>query len=128
MTVQAILPAPGVPGTRYPAQMRDRLARLAATDAEHKDLALTYLASYAPGVLDTILDDTEPSIGYDPGEDLEPYCHACDDPLGIFIAQGLEYQHYTGGIAFGGKPRPYHADHKPVLGWRTPAPAGETMR
>lgn len=106
MTVQAILPAPGAPGTRYAAQMRDRLDRLAVTDPEHKDLALAYLASHAPGVLDTILDDTEPSIGYDPGEDLEPFCHACDDPLGIFIAYSPQYQHYKGEIAPGSKPRP----------------------
>lgn len=128
MTVRPILPAPRVLGTSDLAEAIDRLDRLAATDAEHKDLALTFLSSYAPRVFDTIFDITEPpgTRHYD-DDDFEPYCTVCGYPVGVFLAHGQNYRHYRGVIVPGSKPRPYKADHKPVVGWRKPAPAGEAM-
>lgn len=127
MTVRTILPAPRVPGTRYQAEVRDRLDRLAATDAEHKDMALTFLSGYAPRVFDTILDATAPVTNNNLDDDFEPYCISCGDAVGVFLAHGPEYRHYRGVLAPGSKPRPYKADHKPVIGWRKPARAAEVM-
>jgi hypothetical protein len=127
MTVRTILPASSAPGTRDLAEARDRLGRLAATDAEHKEMALTFLSGYAPGVLDTILNATEPITDYIPGDDAEPYCVTCGAPVRVFLAHGKEYRHYRGLLTPGSKPRPYKADHKPVIGWRTPAPLREAM-
>lgn len=125
MTVRTILPAPSVMGTQYLAEAHDRLGRLAAADTEHKDMALTYLTGYAPQVFDTVFNATEPVTNYDPGEDLEPFCRSCGDPVGVFLAHGSEYKHYKGVLTPGSKPRPYRADHKPAVGWRTPARSSE---
>jgi hypothetical protein len=61
MPVPFILPASGPTGRRIPVPAHDRLDRLAAIDAEHKEMALTFLSGYAPNVFDDVLDATEPS-------------------------------------------------------------------
>jgi hypothetical protein len=50
--------------------------------------------------------------------DQEPFCQKCDAPVGVFPAHGKDYMHYRGVVTATSKPRPYKADHKPVIGWR----------
>ncbi|HEX8004935.1 MAG TPA: hypothetical protein VF482_00735 [Trebonia sp.] len=67
MPVHPILPASSTSGRRVP---HDRLDRLAAIDAEHKEMALIFLSGYAPHVFDDVLDATEPITGYSIGDDV----------------------------------------------------------
>jgi hypothetical protein len=103
-----------------------RLARLAPLDADRLAETLVFLAGYAPTVLDTILDATEPCRDDElpPDEDAqEPFCASCDSRIGIFISRGSQWLHYTGDPATGDV-TPYDPDHPPVIAWRpTPGPA-----
>ena len=118
------LPASGPEERRAPTL--GRMARLAALDPEQLPLALAFLSGYHPRVFDAILDALEPSaedgIGYEtPGQ--EPFCVKCGAPVGIFLAHGKGYRHYRGVLTPTSKPRPYKADHIPVVAWR---PAADT--
>jgi hypothetical protein len=123
MPVRSILPASGITGRRVPAQAHDRLDRLAAIDAEHKEMALIFLSGYAPHVFDDVLDATEPITGYSLGDDTEPYCMTCGASAGVFPTLGDGWRHYRGdGIT--AKAEPYDAGHPAVIGWRAAAAAG----
>ena len=50
--------------------------------------------------------------------DQEPFCAACGAPVGIFLAHGKDYRHYSGALTATSKPRPYETDHAPVIAWR----------
>jgi hypothetical protein len=117
------LPAPAL---RDKAWSPRRLARLAALDPEQMPQALAFLSAYRPRVFDTVLDTIEPPV--QPGAQaeaagMEPFCLRCGAPLGVFLAHGPDYKHYRGVLTATSKPRPYKADHKPVIGWR---PATDT--
>jgi hypothetical protein len=110
------------------AESADRMARLEALDPERLPMALMFLSGYHPRVLDAILDAVEPCgtpgcAGETPGQEL--FCLKCDAPVGVFPAHGKDYMHYRGVVTATSKPKPYKADHKPVIGWRpaTNAPA-----
>jgi len=108
------------------AQARHRLARLAALDPEQLPMALAFLSGYLPRVFDAILDAVEPCTEDGIGEDTpgqEPFCVKCGAPVGIFLAHGKGYRHYRGVLTATSKPRPYKADHLPVVGWRPAADA-----
>jgi hypothetical protein len=117
MALQPILPASGTTGGRVLAQAHDRLDRLAAIDAEHKEMALLFLSGYAPHIFDDVLDATEPITGYSLGDDAEPYCITCGASVGVFPTLGDGWRHYRGdGIT--AKAEPYDAGHPAVIGWR----------
>jgi hypothetical protein len=126
MAVTFILPASSIPVRQDPAEAHDRLDRLAAIDAEHKEMALMFLSGYAPGIFDAVIDATEPFTaepvtGYSLADDAEPYCTACGASAGVFPTVGDGWRHYRGdGIT--AKAQPYDAGHAPVIGWR---PAGD---
>jgi hypothetical protein len=120
MTLQPILPASCTTGRRVPAQPHDRLDRLAAIDAEHKEMALLFLSGYAPHVFDDVLDAAEPITDYSLGDDAEPYCITCGASAGVFPTLGDGWRHYCGdGIT--AKAQPYDAGHPAIIGWRTAA-------
>jgi hypothetical protein len=99
------------------AQAGELLARMAALDPERLLLALAFLIGYHPRVLDAALSAIEPRVTLEgPGQ--EPYCVRCGAPVGIFLAHGKEYRHYRGVVTATRKPKPYKADHAPVVGWR----------
>jgi ribosomal protein S27AE len=86
-------------------------------DPEQLPLAMAFLAGYHPRVFDAALNAVEPCARQDaPG--LEPFCSRCGAPVGIFLAHGKDYRHYRGIVTATSKPRPYKADHAPVVGWR----------
>ena len=96
-----------------------RLARLAALDPEHKEMALQFLCGFSPVVFDVILNATEPIGGYSIADDAEPFCLTCHQLIGVFPATGEAWRHYRGdGITT--RSQPYEADHRPALGWRAP--------
>lgn len=103
------------------AELDERHSRLQALDPEQLPLALEFLIGYHPRVFDAILEAVEPdSMPSEPAEagEWEPVCLRCGDPVGIFAAHGTEYLHYHGVLTATTKPRPYQADHKPIVGWR----------
>jgi hypothetical protein len=108
------------------ARARRDLARIAALDLEQPPLALAFLAGYYPAVFEAVLEAVEPCVA--PGADgetpdQEPYCVKCGAPVGVFLAHGKGYRHYRGILTASSKPRPYKADHIPVVGWRPAADA-----
>jgi hypothetical protein len=97
-----------------------RLSRLATLEPDRLAESLAFLAGYAPGVLDAILDATEPcpddELPY--GDDaLEPYCTGCGARIGIFAARGGDWLHYAGEQE-DRDVRPYDPGHAPIIGWR----------
>jgi hypothetical protein len=48
----------------------------------------------------------------------------CGAPADVFLAHGKGYRHYRGALTATSKPRPYKADHIPVVTWR-PAADGD---
>jgi hypothetical protein len=140
MTVRSIVAHPGQPApasaatrtasadTRV-AEAHERLNLLAAIDAECKTLALAFVLGSHPVLFDQALDAATdalfPAASTRPDEaSAEPYCLICGAPVGIFLAHGGEYRHFRGILTATSKPRPYKADHKPVVGWR---PAAGTL-
>ena len=82
--------------------------------------SLVFLAGFAPTVLDTILDATEPCLDDEHPLDedaLEPFCVSCGARAGIFLSRGSEWLHYTGDPV-DRNVESYDADHAPVIAWR----------
>jgi hypothetical protein len=120
------LPASG-PDERT-RQMTERTARLAAVDPGQPVLALHFLIGYQPRAFDAAMDAAEPDgAGAADTAGEEPYCVRCGAPAGIFAAHGPGYRHYKGVLTATSKPRPYKADHKPVIGWRRSRDTGNLM-
>jgi hypothetical protein len=121
------LPLPPADPEKPRLRSRGRLTRLAALSPGQRRLALAFLAGYRPSVFDAVLSAIEhcadeQRLGeFRAARDScgpEPYCVRCGDPVGIFLAHGKEYRHYRGVVTVTSKPRPYRADHAPVIGWR----------
>jgi hypothetical protein len=115
--------ADGDPDGRTVADPGGRLARLAPLDPDRLAESLVFLAGYAPTVLDTILDATEPCLDDElpPAEDaLEPFCKSCGARAGIFLSRGSAWLHYTGDPA-DRDVEPYDANHAPAIAWRPTA-------
>jgi hypothetical protein len=128
MALQPILPASDASSRQDLAQAHDRLDRLAAIDAEHKEMALLFLSGYAPHVFDDVLDATEPITGYSLGDDSEPYCITCGASAGVFPTLGDGWRHYRGrGDGISAKAEPYDAGHPAVIGWRAVAAGGGNL-
>jgi hypothetical protein len=122
--MQSIIPehshgALSLPTSGPESQLRsgERLTRLATLDPEQLPLALAFLAGYYPRVFDAALSAVEPPARKDT-PDLEPFCVRCGASVGIFLAHGTDYRHYRGVVTATSKPKPYKADHAPVIGWR----------
>ena len=84
-------------------------------------MALTFLSGYHPRVFDAILNAVEPCAETGDGGEAagqEPFCVLYGAPVGIFLTHGKEYRHYRGVLTATSKPRPYKADHAPVIAWR----------
>ena len=99
---------------------QERAERLAATTPGQRTEALLFLSGYAPATLDTILDAVEPSdetADPDAGEDTQPACAECGEPVAIFLLLGLDWRHYRGQEP-GGPFEIYDSGHDPVLTWQ----------
>jgi hypothetical protein len=109
-------------------RMAERVRRLAVVDPEQLVLALHFLIGYQPRVFDAAMDAVEPDgAGAADTVEEEAYCVRCGVPVGIFAAHGPGYRHYKGVLTAASKPRPYKADHKPVIGWRRARDADAVM-
>lgn len=123
--VAPVMPATAFPVGPAPALAQpdriDRIDRLAALTPEDKTAGLVWVALHAPATYDAMLDALEADARDDAAavsEEPEPYCLLCDAPVGIFLAHGSDYRHYRGVLTATSKPRPYKADHPPVIAWR----------
>lgn len=74
-----------------------------------------------PAVCDAMLDKTECDAIDDELSSQEPetFCAECGALIGIFLTHGKEYRHYRGVLSSTSKPKPYNADHAPVVAWRS---------
>jgi hypothetical protein len=111
------------PDARPVSDPGGRLARLAPLDHDRLAESLVFLAGFAPTVLDSILNATEPCLDDErlPDEDaLEPFCATCGARVGVFVSRGSEWLHYTGDPA-NRDVEAYDTDHAPVIAWRPAA-------
>jgi hypothetical protein len=102
---------------------QERAERLAATTPRQRTEALLFLSGYAPATLDTALDAVEPfdeTADQDAGDDTQPACAECGEPIGIFLLLGLDWRHYRGQEP-GGPFEIYDPGHDPVLTWQPAA-------
>lgn len=107
----------GQPDWAHQAGGADRMCQLGSMNPEDMSYALAYLAEYSPGAFDAILEAIGP-IGSVPDSeaDEEPFCVACGALLGIFMADGPYYRHYSDTAD--GDARRYSVDHPTIIGWR----------
>jgi hypothetical protein len=98
---------------------QDRMERLVSLNAEQMTFALAFLIGFAPETFDAILDAAEPCSGDLVGPDeAEPRCAKCGARVGIFLAHGLNWQHYRGNGTTAGEQEVFSAGHEPVVSWR----------
>lgn len=116
--MQSIFSHPGHAALEFSPQ--ERIERLGATSPQQRIQALLFLSGYAPAVFDAVLDAVEPLDEHDDpgaGEDAVPYCAVCTEPVGIFLALGLDWRHYRGEEP-GGPFEIFDPGHEPVVSWR----------
>lgn len=105
----------------HPVSDEDRMELLGQLTVKQCTDALLWLAGYAPGIFDAVLDAVEPCPG-DGSEDPEPYCERCGADIGVFLKFGLEWRHYRGeGLS---DLELFDPGHQPVLAWRSPGLPG----
>ena len=113
-------PRCGQPDWAHQADAPARLRRLDTLDPGDMADALTYLAEYSPGALDFILDVIGPADRMlEGGAEDEPFCKACNAPLGMFAADGPYYRHYR--ETKDGDAQRYSVDHPTDIAWRQSA-------
>jgi hypothetical protein len=98
---------------------QDRMNRLAATSAEQMAFAMAFLIGFDPETFDAILDAADPCSDDLLGPDeAEPTCALCGATIGIFLKDGLNWQHYRGDSTTVGEQETYSPGHDPVPCWR----------
>jgi len=120
-----IITQPGAPAHVHPDEAarkrRDRLARATAGQAE---AALAYLSVIDPLMFEIAMDAADLTAGEAPGaeapEDEEPVpvCRRCGGLVGIFLDQGLEWQHFRGDGTTVGAQEIYDPGHPAEITWR----------
>jgi hypothetical protein len=116
--MRSIFSHPGRASLEFSPQ--ERVERVRTVDPEQQAQALLFLSGYAPTVFDAVLDAVEPiDENDDPfaGEESEPFCAACTEPIGIFLRLGLEWRHYSCDEP-GGPFEIFDPGHEPVVTWR----------
>jgi hypothetical protein len=121
-----IITQPGMPAHVHPdeaaRQRRDRLARATAGQAE---AALGYLSMIDPLMFEIAMDAADRITGAAPrdeatGDEAVPVCCRCGGQAGIFLDQGLDWQHFTGDGTTAGAQEIYDPGHLPEVTWRLP--------
>jgi hypothetical protein len=54
-------------------------------------------------------------------------CRQCGAPVGIFLADGLRWQHFRGDGATSGTQEIYHPGHPAEVGWLLPGEDPEEL-
>jgi hypothetical protein len=92
--------------------MESVLAFLSMIDPEAFEIAFTAVASRA---CETRGDATTPE-----DEEPIPVCRQCGAPVGIFLAHGLQWQHYRGDSITSGTQQIYNPGHPAEATWLLP--------
>lgn len=122
-----IITQPGLPAHVHPDEAarkrRDRLARATGGQAE---AALAYLSAIDPLMFEIAMDAADLTAIEAPGtespadEEPVPVCRRCAGQIGIFLDQGLEWQHFRGDWTTSGTQEIYDPGHRAEVTWRLP--------
>ena len=121
-----IITQPGAPAHVHPdeaaRQRRDRLARATAGQAE---AALAYLSAIDPLMFEIAMDAADLATSEAPrdeaaGDEAVPVCRRCNRQVGIFLAHGLDWQHFNGDWTTAGAQEIYDPGHPVEVTWRLP--------
>jgi hypothetical protein len=122
--MSTIIAQPGRPAHPDPhpdaaaRQRRDRLARATVEDMES---ALAFLSVIDPEAFGIAFTAAAPRADQVP-EDEEPIpvCRECGALVGIFLAHGLQWQHFRGDGATSGTQEIYDPGHPAEVTWLLP--------
>lgn len=122
-----IITQPGAPAHVHPDEAaRKRRDRLARATGEQADAALAFLSVIDPLMFEIAMDAADLTVGEASGaeapEDEEPIpvCRRCGGLVGIFLAHGLEWQHFRGDGTTSGVREIYDPGHPAEVTWRLP--------
>jgi hypothetical protein len=119
---------PAHPDEHPDAAARRRRDRLAGASAKDMEAALAFLSMIDPEAFEIALTAATPPADQIP-EDEEPLpvCRRCGAPVGIFLAHGLQWQHFHGDSATSGTQKIYHPGHPAEVGWFLPGEDPEEL-
>ena len=102
--------------------MESALAFLSMIDPEAFEIAFTALRARAARVSkDTATQQTATQQTTDQeDEEPVPVCRQCGAPVGIFLAHGLQWQHFRGDATTSGTQQIYHPGHPAEPHWLLP--------
>jgi hypothetical protein len=122
---------PAHPGQHPDALARQRRDRLARATAEDMESALAFLGMIDPEAFEIALTAAAQQIPEDTAtpEDREPLpvCRRCGAPVGIFLAQGLRWQHFHGHATTTGHHEIYDPGHQAEVTWLLPGEDPEEL-
>jgi hypothetical protein len=95
----------------------ERLELLGVMNDEDVRTMLAFVAEYAPDAFDAALAELQLN-DEDQADDLVPYCSVCGADIGVFIAHGPAYLHYTGQGTAASPVELFDTGHTPVIAWR----------
>jgi hypothetical protein len=129
--MSTIIAQPGRPAHPDPhpdAAARRRRDRLARATVEDMESALAFLSMIDPEAFEIALTAATPPADEIP-EDEEPVsvCRECGAPVGIFLAHGLQWQHFRGDAATTGDQEIYDSGHPAEAGWLLPGEDPEEL-
>jgi hypothetical protein len=125
--MSAIIAHPGRPAHPEPhpdEAARLRRDRLARASVEEMESALAFLSMIDPEAFAIAFTAVAPHAHENAAapEDEEPFpvCHACGALVGIFLAHGLQWQHFRGAAATSGTQEIYDPGHPAEVTWLLP--------
>jgi hypothetical protein len=114
-------------GPQPDAAARQRRDRLARANVEDMESALAFLSMIDPEAFEIAFTAVAPRDGQAPTdartpEDEEPIpvCRECGALIGIFLAHGLEWQHFRGDGVTSGTQEIYDPGHRAEVAWLLP--------
>ena len=114
-------------GAQPDAAARQRRDRLARANVEDMESALAFLSMIDPEAFEIAFTAVAPRGGQAPAgaatpEDEEPIpvCRACGAFVGIFLAHGLQWQHFRGDDVTSGAQEIYDPGHAAEVAWILP--------
>jgi hypothetical protein len=118
---------PGRPAHPEPhpdAAARVRRDRLARASVEEMESALAFLSMIDPEAFEIAFTAVAPRVGDIPedaaapeDEEPTPVCRECGAPVGIFLAHGLQWQHFRGDSVTAGTQEIYDPGHPAEAAW-----------
>jgi hypothetical protein len=114
-------------GAQPDAAARQRRDRLARANVEDMESALAFLSMIDPEAFEIAFTAVAPRAGQAPGdaatpeeEEPIPVCRECGALVGIFLAYGLQWQHFRGDGVTSGTQEIYDPGHGAEVAWLLP--------